>query len=93
MADQPISADGRVEVTLELPVAYRRWTGIYMTSKTSDLVVVAFVPPAGTSRYASFPLSVDWNTGLLRPGRRMKIAMDTPWEALCSDSHSLLEVQ
>ena len=90
---EPFMSEGRTEFTLELPVAYRRWTGTYMTKQTFEYVVIAIVPPTGTSRYAAFPLSSDWNSGLLKPGRKLKIVMDASWEALCDDPRWLSAIQ
>jgi len=64
-----------------------------MTKQTFEYVVIAIVPPTGTSRYAAFPLSSDWNSGLLKPGRKLKIVMDASWEALCDDPRWLSAIQ
>lgn len=80
---------GKVVASLELPVAYRRWTRQYIPGQTADLVVLVFTPPTGSPRYLGFHLDTDLNTGLLRPGRGMKLSLECAWEGLWNDPLTL----
>lgn len=78
---------------IRLDIAFRRWVKDYIPSKTSDLLVIRFVPPTGQSRYFFLPLEKDWRSGLLRVGWVIHVKIPCPWESLGTDATAVPEAQ
>jgi len=65
--------------TFRIPVSKRRWSRDYIWDSTYDLIVIGFSPAKGVPRFTSFSLTEDIYTGLLRPGRTMKLTAHSRW--------------
>jgi hypothetical protein len=84
-AGRIIPPDGKVVESLVLPVAYRRWGGGYIPRRTSDFIVLVFMPPSGEPHYLALPLDTDLRTGFLRLGRKMTVSLGFHWRRLGTD--------
>jgi hypothetical protein len=74
---------------LSVPIAYRRWQGFYIPSRTSDLLVLRITPPSGETRYFAYSLREDLDSGMIRPGKRLRILFEKKWAQLPADVHLL----
>lgn len=81
---EPLSPNGKLVLTRTLPVAYQRWVGGCIPGKTADQVVLVFQPVEGPVRYLSLSLREDWDKGVLQPGRKMFVAVQSNWKGLRS---------
>ena len=70
---------------LLLPVSYRRWGKDTIPRRTADLVVLRFQVPGQAPRFLPLPLGQDWRSGLLRPERKMSVAIQCEWQGLTTD--------
>lgn len=92
-ADMPLPVSGSATLPLlRLSIARRRWTAGYIPRETWELVMVKVVPPSGAPRYYPLPCSSDIRLGLLKPKRRLTIAIDTSWSNLKVDANPPIRV-
>jgi hypothetical protein len=93
-AAEAVMGEDRLDLPpIRLDIAFRRWIKDYIPSRTSDLLVIRFVPPTGQSRYFFLPLEKDWRSGLLRVGWVMNVKIPCPWQSLGTDAMAVPEAQ
>lgn len=76
-----------------LPVAYRRWVKGTIPRHTADLLVLRFDAPGQSPRYMALPLKKDWESGLLSPGRILRVNTEFAWEKLWLDPSRFSELE
>ncbi|BDU70774.1 hypothetical protein GETHOR_28750 [Geothrix oryzae] len=86
---RPLTAAAEAIGSLKARVAYRRWVGDLIPRRTDDLLILKFQPKSEAPRFFAVPLDGDWQSRLLRPGRRMGISASVDWSGLWLDPRSV----
>lgn len=86
---RPLPRNGKGQLAMgatELPMAIRRWVKpALIPARSHDLVVLRFTLPGQDARFLFLSLREDWQTGLLRPGKRLYYTIRPKWDALRTD--------